>query len=83
MSAGGNQHVTVLLEEAVAALHVNPEGRYIDATFGRGGHSRAILSQLGAEGRLLSLDRDPQAVAAAGLDLGELVAGLVKQAIEG
>lgn len=64
MSAGGNQHVTVLLEEAVAALHVNPEGRYIDATFGRGGHSRAILSQLGAEGRLLSLDRDPQAVAA-------------------
>ena len=64
MSAGGNQHVTVLLEEAVAALHVNPEGRYIDATFGRGGHSRAILSLLGARGRLLSLDRDPQAVAA-------------------
>ncbi|QWT47543.1 16S rRNA (cytosine(1402)-N(4))-methyltransferase RsmH [Azospira inquinata] len=64
MSAGGNQHVTVLLEEAVAALHVNPEGRYIDATFGRGGHSRAILSRLGAGGRLLSLDRDPQAVVA-------------------
>lgn len=70
MSAGGNLHVTVLLEEAVAALHVNPEGRYIDATFGRGGHSRAILSQLGAGGRLLSLDRDPQAVAA-GATIGD------------
>lgn len=58
------QHVTVLLEEAVAALNVKPAGTYVDATFGRGGHSRAILARLGAAGRLLALDRDPRAVAA-------------------
>ena len=56
-------HITVLLEEAVAALAIKADGRYVDATFGRGGHSRAILAQLGAQGRLLALDRDPQAVA--------------------
>ncbi len=58
-------HVTVLLEEAVEALAIKPDGVYIDATFGRGGHSRAILSRLSSMGRLLALDRDPQAVAAA------------------
>ena len=57
-------HVTVLLEEAVEMLAVKPAGVYIDATFGRGGHSRRILSALGSQGRLLSLDRDPQAIAA-------------------
>ena len=57
-------HVTVLLEEAVAALAVNPDGVYIDATFGRGGHSRRILSALGPRGRLIALDRDPLAIAA-------------------
>ncbi|TCJ18726.1 16S rRNA (cytosine(1402)-N(4))-methyltransferase RsmH [Parasulfuritortus cantonensis] len=56
-------HVTVLLEEAVAALEVKPDGTYVDATFGRGGHSRAILARLGAAGRLLAFDRDPEAVA--------------------
>ena len=56
-------HVTVLLEEAVDMLAVKPDGVYIDATFGRGGHSRLILSHLGPAGRLISLDRDPQAVA--------------------
>jgi len=56
----------VLLEEAVAALHVRADGVYVDATFGRGGHSRAILAQLGAGGRLLAIDRDPDAIAAAG-----------------
>ena len=56
-------HVTVLLEEAVEALAIKPDGFYIDATFGRGGHSRAILSRLSSMGRLLALDRDPQAVA--------------------
>ena len=61
----GLQHRTVLLGEAVAALAVKPSGSYLDATFGRGGHSRAILEQLGPAGRLLALDRDPQAVAAA------------------
>ena len=57
-------HQTVLLDEAVEALAIRPDGCYIDATFGRGGHSRKILSQLGPNGRLLSLDRDPQAIAA-------------------
>ena len=58
-------HQTVLLQEAVAALEVKPAGVYVDGTFGRGGHSRAILERLGPQGRLLALDRDPQAVAAA------------------
>ena len=58
-------HQTVLLQEAVAALEVKPSGVYVDGTFGRGGHSRAILERLGPQGRLLALDRDPQAVAAA------------------
>jgi 16S rRNA (cytosine1402-N4)-methyltransferase len=56
-------HQTVLLEEAVDALRVRPDGVYVDATFGRGGHSRAILQRLGKDGRLVALDRDPQAVA--------------------
>lgn len=63
-------HVTVLLEEAVAALNILPDGVYVDATFGRGGHSRAILARLGAAGRLIALDRDPAAVAA-GRELGD------------
>jgi len=57
-------HQSVLLREAVEALAVKPAGIYVDATFGRGGHSRAILAQLGAEGRLIALDRDPAAIAA-------------------
>lgn len=59
------QHLTVLLREAVEALAIKPAGVYVDATFGRGGHSRAILERLGPAGRLLALDRDPRAVAAA------------------
>ena len=55
-------HQTVLLSEAVTALQVNPDGHYIDATFGRGGHSRLILSQLGERGRLTVFDKDPQAI---------------------
>jgi 16S rRNA (cytosine1402-N4)-methyltransferase len=58
--------VPVLLHEAVQALQVQPAGVYVDGTFGRGGHARAILAQLGPQGRLVALDRDPQAVAAAG-----------------
>ena len=58
-------HQTVLLREAVEALEVKPSGTYVDGTFGRGGHSSAILERLGPNGRLLALDRDPQAVAAA------------------
>ena len=59
----GGGHLAVLLEEAVAALNLRPDGVYVDATFGRGGHSRAILQRLGANGRLIALDRDPAAVA--------------------
>lgn len=61
-------HIPVLLGESVQALVMDPTGTYIDGTFGRGGHSRAILSALGAGGRLVALDRDPAAVAA-GRDL--------------
>lgn len=57
-------HITVLLEEAVGALSVNPDGVYMDATFGRGGHSRRILSCLSEKGRLVAVDRDPMAIAA-------------------
>jgi len=57
-------HVSVLLAEAVAALNVKQDGTYVDATFGRGGHSREILARLGGKGRLIALDRDPAAVAA-------------------
>ncbi len=57
-------HRTVLLQEAVDALAIRPEGIYVDATFGRGGHSRAILERLGTQGRLIALDRDLTAVAA-------------------
>jgi len=59
------QHLTVLLKEAVEALEIKSSGVYVDGTFGRGGHSRAVLERLGPNGRLLALDRDPQAVAAA------------------
>ncbi len=62
---GDGGHVPVLLEEAVAALAVKPSGTYVDATFGRGGHSRRILAQLDARGRLIALDRDPAAEAVA------------------
>lgn len=59
------KHTTVLLDEAVNGLNIRADGTYIDGTFGRGGHSRLILSRLGPEGRLVAIDRDPQAIAAA------------------
>ncbi len=59
------EHHTVLLRQAVEALQVDAEGCYVDATFGRGGHSRQILQALGPRGRLLAFDKDPQAVEAA------------------
>ena len=56
-------HKTVLLGEAVEALRIKAEGTYVDATFGRGGHSRAILERLGESGKLIAVDRDPEALA--------------------
>lgn len=57
-----SRHVTVLLKEAVDALAVKPEGVYVDGTFGRGGHSREILRQLGPKGCLIVFDKDPAAM---------------------
>jgi 16S rRNA (cytosine1402-N4)-methyltransferase len=57
-------HVPVLAQEAVEALAIRPDGVYVDATFGRGGHSRLILDRLGSRGRLIALDRDPDAMRA-------------------
>jgi 16S rRNA (cytosine1402-N4)-methyltransferase len=57
-------HVSVLLAEAVDALAIRADGVYVDGTFGRGGHSRKILEQLGPNGRLIAFDRDPTAIAA-------------------
>ncbi|AOJ00838.1 MULTISPECIES: 16S rRNA (cytosine(1402)-N(4))-methyltransferase RsmH [Burkholderia] len=56
------QHLTVLLDEAVDALVTRPDGVYVDGTFGRGGHSRAVLGRLGAAGRLIAFDKDPRAI---------------------
>ena len=59
------KHTSVLLQECLDGLAIKPDGIYIDATFGRGGHSGEILSQLGEQGRLIAFDRDPQAIEAA------------------
>ncbi|MEO6925827.1 MAG: 16S rRNA (cytosine(1402)-N(4))-methyltransferase RsmH [Rhodanobacter sp.] len=56
------QHIPVMLGEAVEGLSVQAGGRYLDGTFGRGGHARAVLSRLGTTGRLLLMDRDPAAI---------------------
>ena len=63
-AAVGNssQHIAVLLDEALAALNIKPDGVYVDATFGRGGHAQAILAQLGSAGRLIAFDKDPAAI---------------------
>lgn len=57
------QHQPVLLAEVLANLAIQPNGIYVDATFGRGGHTQAILNQLGPQGRLFALDKDPEAIA--------------------
>ena len=61
------EHIPVLLQPTVEALLHQPDGVYLDCTFGRGGHSRALLSNLSTKGRLIALDRDPQAVQAMSL----------------
>jgi 16S rRNA (cytosine1402-N4)-methyltransferase len=60
-----NAHVPVLLGPVLHGLKIKPDGCYVDGTFGRGGHSTKILEQLGADGRLIGIDRDPQAIASA------------------
>jgi 16S rRNA (cytosine1402-N4)-methyltransferase len=58
-------HVAVLAQEAIEALNIRSDGIYVDCTYGRGGHSRLILEKLGTGGRLIALDRDPEAIEAA------------------
>jgi len=58
-------HQPVLLKEVLEGLNIHPQGKYVDGTFGRGGHATAIVERLGPEGRLLVMDKDPQAIAAA------------------
>ncbi len=65
MSDTLHKHITVLLHEAVEGLAIKPNGIYIDGTFGRGGHSRLILSKLNEQGRLIATDRDSRAIAEA------------------
>lgn len=60
-----NEHKPVLLHEAIEGLAINPDGIYIDGTFGRGGHSQAIIEQLSDAGRLIAFDKDPQAITTA------------------
>ncbi len=64
-TVSSNAHVPVLLGPVLEGLNLQPDGCYVDGTFGRGGHSREILRQLGDNGRLIAIDRDPQAIAAA------------------
>ena len=65
-----SQHLPVLLDEAVSSLNIQGDGIYLDGTFGRGGHSRAIIARLTEQGRLLSLDKDPEAIASGREELG-------------
>ncbi len=60
-----NAHVPVLLGPVLKGLKIKPDGCYVDGTFGRGGHSKEILQQLGEHGRLVAIDRDPEAIATA------------------
>lgn len=63
-------HQPVLLAEVLTALSIKPDGVYVDGTFGRGGHASAILAELGPQGRLLAMDRDPEAVQSAERQFG-------------
>ncbi len=71
MEPAHDKHIPVLAEEALAALAIDPDGMYLDATFGRGGHSELIVSKLSKNGSLLAIDRDPSAIAAAERRFGD------------
>jgi len=64
------QHAPVLHDEVIAALEIKPDGRYVDGTYGRGGHARSILAALGEQGHLIVMDRDPEAIADARRSIG-------------
>ena len=66
----GLMHIPVMRDGVLSGLALRPDGRYLDGTFGRGGHARAILERLGADGRLLLMDRDPEAIAHARREFG-------------
>jgi 16S rRNA (cytosine1402-N4)-methyltransferase len=68
-----SEHTAVLVEEALAALGVEAGGYYVDATFGRGGHTARLLEAVGGEGRVLALDQDPQAIEAGRLRFADEV----------
>jgi 16S rRNA (cytosine1402-N4)-methyltransferase len=70
MNGSAATHAPVLLGEVLAGLDVRPDGTYVDATYGRGGHARAVLQRLGADGTLVVVDRDPEAVLNARLEFG-------------
>lgn len=65
------EHAPVLHDEVIAELAIKPDGNYVDGTYGRGGHAHSILAALDENGRLIVMDRDPQAIAAARASLGE------------
>ncbi|HEX7915057.1 16S rRNA (cytosine(1402)-N(4))-methyltransferase RsmH, partial [Rudaea sp.] len=69
-AAAGSAHLPVMLNEAVQGLRVRENGTYLDGTFGRGGHARAVLARLGPTGKLLLMDRDPTAVTHARAEFG-------------
>ena len=75
MTAGGadvsSGHLPVLYAQVLDGLHVRPDGRYLDGTFGRGGHAGGVLAQLGPDGRLLVMDKDPEAIAVAQTRFGD------------
>ena len=71
MSTTQWQHVPVMLAEVLDGLRVRPDGTYLDGTFGRGGHAREVLRRLGPSGRLLLMDRDPEAIASARREFAE------------
>ena len=66
----GSGHVPVLYAQVLDGLRVQPDGRYLDGTFGRGGHARGVLERLGPQGRLLLMDKDPEAIASAQAEFG-------------
>ena len=66
-----SSHAPVLHDEAIDGLQIKPDGRYVDGTYGRGGHARSILAALGSDGQLIVMDRDPQAIADAHRSIGD------------